>query len=346
MSDRTAFLAATRSSPLARWQTTEVTALLSKALSVAGAGSGAVSGGVESGGVESGGTPVVSPVFVETLGDRTQALGTPLHQIGGQGVFVKEVQAAVLRGDADFAVHSCKDLPSAPTPGLVLAAFPERGLVSDVLIGNRLADLRSGAVIGTGSVRRRAQLAAVRPDLQFAELRGNVGRRIERAGEFDAIVLAQVPLLRLGLTPDVVEVLPSEIMLPMVGQGALAVECREDDIEVIRALSMIDHPATRVRVIAERTFLARLGTGCSLPVAALAKVSGDGSADGGHIPGESLASGSGEPWVITLEGLVASLDGSTIVRRTVSGSDPIAVGNELADLVLGAGGADLLAAIG
>lgn len=329
MSDRTAFLAATRSSPLARWQTTHVTALLGKAL-----------------GSESVESPVVSPVFVETLGDRTQALGTPLHQIGGQGVFVKEVQAAVLRGDADFAVHSAKDLPSAATPGLVLAAFPERGLVSDVLIGSRFADLRQGAVIGTGSVRRRAQLAAARPDLEFAELRGNVGRRIERAGEFDAIVLAQVPLLRLGLTPDVVDVLSNDIMLPMVGQGALAVECREDDEEVIRALSLIDHSETRLRLLAERAFLGRLGTGCSLPVAALATVSGDGSANAGHIPSESLASGSGEPWVITLEGLVASLDGSTIVRSTVSGTDPIAVGNELADLVLGAGGADLLAALG
>ena len=262
-------------------------------------------------------------MFVETLGDRTQALGTPLHQIGGQGVFVKEVQAAVLRGLADIAVHSAKDLPSAQAPGLRITALPERGDPRDALIGSTLAGLRNGALVATGSVRRRAQLAALRPDLHFAELRGNVGTRLEKAAQFDAIVLAAVPLHRLGVAERISEVLDSRQMLPMVAQGALAVECRDDDEATAALLEGIDHAETRVRVTAERAFLAELGSGCDLPVAALATIDGDD---------------------LVLDGLVAALDGSVVVRHGSRGpcTDALAMGRALALHVLSAGGAELL----
>lgn len=211
---------------------------------------------------------LVELVFVETLGD--QRTDVPLHTIGGQGVFVKEVQRAVLDGSADLAAHSAKDLPSADAEGLLLAAFCERRDPRDALVGAALADLPMGATVATGSVRRRAQLAAVRPDLQFVELRGNIHTRLSKLPEGGALVMAVAALQILGLTERIAQHLPVETFVPSPGQGCVAVECRVDDDEVAELLVAIDHPATRAAVELERAFLAELGTGCSLPVAGFA----------------------------------------------------------------------------
>ena len=226
--------AATRGSALARRQTSIVAGLLA-----------------ETCGVASG------PVVVSTTGDRQT--DAPIHAMGGKGVFVKEVQAAVLDGRADIAVHSAKDLPSATPDGLVLAAVPGRGDPRDALVGCRLAELPPGATVATGSVRRRAQLAWLRPDLTFAELRGNIATRLNKAADFDAIVMAAVALHRLGLEPDALDVLEPDFFVPQVGQGAIAVECRADNRAVLETLLAIEHEPSRRAVDAERAFLAELG---------------------------------------------------------------------------------------
>ncbi|MCU0259547.1 MAG: hydroxymethylbilane synthase [Ilumatobacteraceae bacterium] len=211
----------------------------------------------------------VELVPVETTGDRRTDV--PLHAIGGQGVFVKEVQHAVLDGRADLAVHSAKDLPSAPQDGLVIAAFAERRSPADALVGRTLADLAEGATVATGSVRRRAQLAARRPDLGFVELRGNIATRLERVPDGGAIVMAVAALEILGLTDRIAEVLDPAEHVPAIGQGCVAVECRTGDVESISALAAIDHPPTRAAVEVERSFLAAIGSGCTMPVGALVR---------------------------------------------------------------------------
>ena len=208
----------------------------------------------------------VELVFVDTTGD--QRADVPLHQIGGQGVFVKEVQQAVLDGRADAAVHSAKDLPSENVTGLTIAAFTERRSAQDALIGCALDELPLGATVATGSVRRRAQLSVLRPDLSFAELRGNIPTRLERIPEGGSIVMAVAALEVLGMTDRIAQVLDIELCVPMVGQGCVAVEARTDDMVVREVLGHLDHSATRRAVEAERAFLAELGAGCSLPVAA------------------------------------------------------------------------------
>ena len=208
----------------------------------------------------------VELVAIETTGDiRTDV---PLHVIGGQGVFVKEVQRAVLDGRADLAAHSAKDLPSATTDGLVIGAFCERRDASDVLIGSTLDALPIGATVATGSVRRRSQLSLVRPDLQFRELRGNIDSRLSKIPEGGAVVMAAAALQILGMLDRVAEVLPYETFVPAVGQGCVAVECRHDNATAISVLKAIDHAQTRHHVEVERAFLAELGSGCSLPVGA------------------------------------------------------------------------------
>lgn len=209
----------------------------------------------------------VDLVEISTIGDRTQVDEVPLHSIGGQGVFVKEVQRAVLDGHADLAVHSAKDLQSDASDGLVLAAFTERRSSNDVLVGATLDGLAHGATVASGSVRRRAQLAAVRPDLAFVELRGNIDSRLSKVPEDGAIVMALAALEILEMTDRIDQVLDLEAFIPAVGQGCVAVECRRDDVDTIAALAAIDHVETRRRVEAERAFLAELGSGCSLPVA-------------------------------------------------------------------------------
>jgi hydroxymethylbilane synthase len=208
----------------------------------------------------------VELVFVETTGDRRQDVS--LHSIGGQGVFVKEVQTAVLEGRADLAVHSAKDLPSTPADGLVIGAFGERRDPRDVLVGRALSDLARGATVATGSVRRRAQLASLRPDLTFTELRGNIPTRLEKIPVDGAIVMAAAALEILGWTDRIAQSLDVDRLVPAVGQGAVAIECRYDDDAVRELLSLVDHASTRRSVEIERAFLAELGSGCSLPIGA------------------------------------------------------------------------------
>lgn len=215
----------------------------------------------------------VELVTIETTGDRRTDV--PLHSIGGQGVFVKEVQQAVLDGRADLAVHSAKDLPSTPTLGLRVGAWCERRDPRDVLVGATLADLPHGATVASGSVRRRAQLAELRPDLQFAELRGNIATRLGKVPEGGAIVMAAAALQILGLTDRIAEVLEPDVMVPAVGQGIVAVEHRDDDRSTAELVAAIDHGPSRHAADVERAFLAELGSGCSLPV-------------GGYADGETL----------------------------------------------------------
>ena len=299
---------ATRGSPLALWQARRVISLLAAADVAAVA------------------------VVVDTEGDRRTDV--PLSQLGGQGVFVKEVQAAVARGEADAAVHSAKDLPASDAlgvPGLILGAFPERGDPRDVLVGSRLDDLATGATVATGSARRRVQLANLRPDLIFVDLRGNLATRLAKVGVdgITAVVAARAALDRLewqapaGLA---VETLEPEMMLPQVAQGALAVECREDDGATREALAVIDDQAVRVLVEAERAFLAELGGGCTLPV-------------GAHAVAERTG---GLPTVIRLTGLLASADGHVVLRHEAVGTDGPALGRSVARYLLDdAGGAAL-----
>jgi hydroxymethylbilane synthase len=206
----------------------------------------------------------VELVAIETTGD--VRVDVPLHTIGGQGVFVKEVQLAVLDGRADLAAHSAKDLPSASTDGLTIAAFCERRDAADALVGSRLDELASGATVATGSVRRRAQLQRVRPDLRFTELRGNIDTRLSKIPDEGAIVMAVAALDILQMTDRIAERLDVDSFVPAVGQGCVAVECRSDDEATLSALSAIDHAPTRRDVEIERAFLAQLGSGCSLPV--------------------------------------------------------------------------------
>jgi hydroxymethylbilane synthase len=205
-------------------------------------------------------------VLVESTGDLRAE--TPLHQMAGQGVFVKEVQKAVLDGRADIAVHSAKDLPTEPHPGLVVGAWCRRRDARDVMVGRSLNDLAKGSIVATGSVRRRAQMRGVRPDLEFRELRGNIGTRLERIPENGAIVMALAALEILGLTSHVAEVLDPETFVPMIGQGCVAVEQRFGDARVAEITALIDHIDTRFAVETERAFLSVLGSGCSLPVGA------------------------------------------------------------------------------
>ena len=264
----------------------------------------------------------VEPVIVETQGDRRTDV--PIWAMGGRGVFVKEVQAAVLDRRADFAVHSAKDLPSSTAPGLTIAAVPPRADARDALVGRRLDALPPGARVATGSVRRRAQLAWVRPDLTFAGLRGNMETRLSKACGFAAIVVAAAALERLGRAHELTEVLPTEVMVPQVGQGALAVECRADDAETRAALAAIDHLPSRRAVEAERAWLAEVGGGCDLPVGAHAIVVDDGR--------------------VTLTAMLGTLDGRIVLRHTDEDDDPVALGRRLARHLLDdAGGSSLLA---
>ena len=244
----------------------------------------------------------VEVLVVRTHGDDVSA---PLDQIGGQGVFVTEVEAAVADGRADAAVHSAKDMTSIMTPGLVLAAVPRRADPRDGLVGCRLADLPPGGLIATGSARRRAQLAYLRPDLSFAEIRGNMERRVSRGedGSVAAVVVAVAAMERLGWMHRLTDIVDPLDMLPQAGQGAIAVQCRADDAAILALLSAIDDPASHRAVRAERSVLAGLGGSCTVPVGAWAEtVSGAG-------PG---------PGPVLVHGLVASGDGRVVIRMSPS----------------------------
>jgi hydroxymethylbilane synthase len=213
---------------------------------------------------------------IKTEGDRSAA---PLSEIGGLGVFTKAIEDALLAREIDIAVHSLKDLPPRITPRTTIAAVPPRADPRDALVtadGRKLADLPSGARIGTGSERRAVQLRALRPDVEPVQIRGNVDTRIRKvdAGEYDGAVLAMAGLERLGLAARAAQVFEIDEMIPAVGQGALAVQVREDDADALALVRAIDDGATRIAVEAERAFLERLGAGCRLPVGAFAFVKG------------------------------------------------------------------------
>jgi hydroxymethylbilane synthase len=216
-------------------------------------------------------------VEIATHGDREPARS--IEEIGTRGVFTKAIQRALLAGEVDLGVHSLKDLPTEPVEGLVLAAVPPRESPADVLVSTLAATLEQlpqGAHVGTGSMRRAAQLRHARPDLQVREIRGNVDTRLRKLdeGHCDAIVLAEAGLRRLGLAGRIAQVLPFEVMMPAVGQGALAIECREGDSQARGAVTRLDDPATRAAVLAERALLAHLRGGCMAPVGALAQLDG------------------------------------------------------------------------
>ncbi len=253
-------------------------------------------------------------VITETRGDREA--DRPIRELGRDGVFAAEVERAVLEGRADIAVHSAKDVPSAaPLAGLVLAATPERVDVRDALVGGALGQLPPGALVATGSTRRRAQLAWARPDLGFIELRGNIASRLSKVPKNGAAVVAFAALLRLGLGARADEVLSTDVVLPQVGQGALALRCRTDDAAVLAICAAIDDGPVHRAVDAERAFLARLGGGCDAPVGAFA-----------------TCPDSDAP--VHLEAFVARDDGHALVRGARQGNDPVLLGQALADYLL------------
>ncbi len=296
---------ATRKSPLAKWQAHHVAGLLR-----------AREPGLE-----------VRLHELTTKGDRI--LEVPLAQVGGKGLFVKEIEDALLAGDAEVAVHSMKDLPAVLAGGLVIGAVPPREDPRDALCSPRwktLAALPRGARVGTSSLRRAAQLKALRPDLETEVVRGNVETRLRKAAEgLDAVVLAYAGLRRLGLDAHATQVFAPEEMLPAVAQGALALEARADDAETLARLAPLDDAATRVRVDAERGLLRRLEGGCQVPIAGHAQVEGG---------------------TVTLRALVASVDGTRVIRgeRTGPAGAAVAVGEALAEQLLSQGAAELLAA--
>ena len=264
-------------------------------------------------------------VPIRTRGDVDRG---PLAAIGGTGVFVTAVRDALLSGEVDVAVHSYKDLPTAPAPGVLLAAVPTREDPADVLCardGMRLAELPVGATVGTGSPRRRAQLLALRGDLEVRAVRGNVDTRLGRvvAGDLDAVVLAAAGLVRLGRSAAVTERFAADRMLPAPAQGALAIECRDETGTLATLLGELDDLETRATAAAERRFLTVLEAGCIAPVGALATVGSDG---------------------LWLTGAVISADGATALRGTAQG--PLdaaeAIGDRLAGDLLGRGAAELL----
>lgn len=266
---------------------------------------------------------------IQTSGDKI--LDVPLAKIGGKGLFVKEIEEALLSGEIDLAVHSMKDLPTELPAGLDLLCIPSREDARDALIsrnGKRFKDLPAGARVGTSSLRRQAQLLQARPDLSIGMLRGNLDTRLRklREGHFDAVVLAAAGLRRLGWEGEITEYLAPEISLPAIGQGALGVEGRRDDVFVRELLSGLEHEPTRTMVMAERALLHRLQGGCQVPIAAHATLHGS---------------------EIVLEGLVASVDGKEVIRDRVKGpvDDPHSMGIQLAERLLSRGGDRILRTI-
>ena len=285
----------TRASLLALWQAEHVQALLSAA-------------GHE-----------VELHKITTTGD--EVLDRRLQSIGGKGAFLKEIEEALLAGHVDLAVHSLKDVPTALPPGLSLCAYLERADPRDALItnsGKRLDTLPAGARVGTTSLRRSSQIRALRPDLHVNDLRGNVDTRLRRLRDrhYDAVVLALAGLVRLGRAAEVTQVLEPDVFVPAPGQGAIALECREDDADMRAAAAALNHPETARAVTAERAFLAALEGGCNVPLGAHATPAAEG---------------------LALRAFVARPDGTTILRAEGSGGDPDELGRRVAALLLARG---------
>jgi hydroxymethylbilane synthase len=268
--------------------------------------------------------------IISTKGDRVLDVSLPKLGEQGKGLFTKELEDAIFERRVDIAVHSLKDLPTELPAGLHIAAICEREDVRDALVARgdvkSFHDLSPGAVLGTSSLRRQAQIRAARPDLVIEPVRGNVDTRLRKldSGEFDAIVLASAGLHRLGFENRITERLSEELVLPAVGQGALAIEARSDDTAVNEIARSLDHKNTRLACKAERAFLRGLGGGCLVPIAGRARIEAD---------------------VLSLSGLVASADGSEVVRGHHSGSmeDAESIGQHLADELIGRGADRILA---
>ena len=270
----------------------------------------------------------VSLLKIKTIGDKI--LDVPLAQVGGKGLFVKEIEEAMLRGDIDIAVHSMKDVPTEFPEGLGLHCITEREDPRDAVIsrGIKFADLPQGAKIGTSALRRQAQLLKIRPDMEMVIIRGNVETRINKleAENLDAVILAAAGLKRLGFTDKVAEYLPTDLSIPAIGQGALGIECRLDNEDVKSTIDFFNHPATAYAVRAERALLWRCEGGCQVPIAAFGEVEGD---------------------QLKLNGFIASVDGKTSVRGSISGpaEECEKLGITLAEQLLKDGGHEILAEV-
>jgi len=264
--------------------------------------------------------------IIKTKGDKI--LDIALSKIGDKGLFVKEIEEALIEKSIDIAVHSLKDLPSILPEKLCIGAISERQDYRDVIVskeGKKLLSLPHSSLIGTGSLRRKALIFKLRQDFIFKEIRGNLDTRLRKLeeGEVDALILAAAGLLRIGLGDKITEYFSTDIMLPAVGQGSLAVETRKDSGEILHILKKIDDPESHISAIAERSFLIELQGGCQIPIGALAEVSGK---------------------KLTLEGLIASLDGKRIIRGKIEGGKNRAeeLGKELAEKLIKDGGEDIL----
>ena len=295
---------ATRRSPLALWQAQHVAQLIVN--------------------LDAGLHADLLPM--STRGD--EVLDRSLAKIGGKGLFVKELERAMLAGEADLAVHSMKDLPAQLPAGLEIVSILQREDARDAFICNQtdhIAQLPSGALVGTSSLRRQCQLLHLRPDLKVRELRGNVETRLDKldSGDVQATFLAAAGLHRLGLTQRISALLDTDAMLPAVGQGAIGIECRIDDVELVNALHKLEDPETRARVTAERAYSAALGGSCQSPIAGYAEVTGD---------------------QLSLRGRVGLPDGSMMIEATRAGrtDDAAKIGEELADALLKKGAAEIL----
>jgi len=269
--------------------------------------------------------------IIKTTGDTM--LSSPLSEIGGKGVFVKEIEEGLLSQKIDIAVHSMKDVPTVLPEGLCIGAVAKRHDPRDVLIskdGLTLFELPEGARVGTGSLRRASQLLHNRPGLKIVSIRGNVDTRIRKlneSGEYDAIVLAMAGLERMGLGDEVTEIIAPEVMLPAPGQGIIAIECREDDVETIDILRAINDIETEYQAVSERAFLLRLGGDCNVPVGCYALLSRDS---------------------INLTGIISSPDGKVIIKKEANGplDQALELGGQLAELILADGGDKILEELG
>jgi hydroxymethylbilane synthase len=267
--------------------------------------------------------------IIKTTGDKIQDV--PLATIGGKGLFTKEIELAILAGEVDFGVHSMKDVPTEVPAGLIIGITTAREDPRDAFISHTYAALESipaGGRIGTGSLRRRAQLMHLRPDLEIVPVRGNVDTRLRKlaSDKLDGLILATAGLRRLGRAGEITAIIPDTEMLPAIGQGALGLEYREDDTETQQLLSFLDHHETKVAVAAERAFLARLEGGCQVPVAARGIV---------------------QDRTVFLDGLIGDLTGARIYRQQISGrlENAVSLGRQLAERLLKQGGAEILSEI-
>src|SRR4030043_750598 len=293
-------------------------------------------------------------IKIKTTGD--MILDVPLAQVGGKGLFVKEIEEAILRNDVDIAVHSMKDVPTDFPAGLHLSAICEREDPRDAFISQvqspkskvqSFKDLPQGARIGTSSLRRSSQLLNMRPDLQITQLRGNLDTRLRKLdeGQFDAIILAAAGIKRLGLEERISEILSPEISLPAIGQGAIGIECRADDESINKIVGALNHKETSIAVRAERAFLRKLEGGCQVPIAAYARI--EHRAEGKEQRAQNDSSLVTRHSLLIMDGLVGSVDGKRLVKGHIEGKpeDYESLGLRLAEDLLSRGAHEILAEV-